>query len=198
MSKTGDETRARILKACSDLLQQGPDAQARMSDIARAAGVSRQAVYLHFPNRAELLIAATRFIDEASGVDGRLAASRAATSGTARLDAYIQAWGDYIPVIHGVGRALMAMAETDEAARAAWDDRMAAMRHGCAAAVQALIRDKALQPGLTEPRATDLLWTLLSVRNWEHLVSDCGWSQADYVAEMQRVARAALVAGHPG
>ena len=46
MSKSGEETRTRILKACWTLLEQGPDAPARMSDIARAAGVSRQAVYL--------------------------------------------------------------------------------------------------------------------------------------------------------
>lgn len=194
MSKSGEETRARILKACWTLLEQGPDSPARMSDIARAAGVSRQAVYLHFPNRTELLIATTRFIDEASGIDERLATSRATTGGPARLDAYIEAWGNYIPVIHGVGRALMAMAQSDEAARAAWADRMAAMRHGCDAAIQAIARDGVLRPDLTPRQATDLVWTLLSVRNWEHLVGDCGWSQGDYVAEIKRLARAAVVA----
>lgn len=194
MSKAGEATRTRILKACWTLLEQGPETQARMSDIARAAGVSRQAVYLHFPNRTELLVATTRFVDEASGIDDRLAASRATTGGPARLDAYIEAWGDYIPVIQGVGRALMAMAQSDEAARAAWDDRMAAMRHGCDAAIQAIIRDGLLRPDLGPDRATDLVWTLLSVRNWEHLVGECGWPQDDYVAEIKRLARAAVVA----
>tara|TARA_R110002124_G_scaffold62740_6_gene171369 strand:+ start:4081 stop:4674 length:594 start_codon:yes stop_codon:yes gene_type:complete len=197
MSKSGEETRTRILKACWTLLEQGPDAPARMSDIARAAGVSRQAVYLHFPNRTELLIATTRFVDEASGIGERLATSRATTGGPARLDAYIEAWANYIPVIHGVGSALMAMAANDEAARAAWDDRMAAMRHGCDAAVQAIVRDGALCPGLDPVRATDLVWTLLSVRNWEHLVIDCGWPQGDYVSETKRLARAAVVADTP-
>ncbi|WP_417494616.1 TetR/AcrR family transcriptional regulator [Maricaulis sp.] len=194
MSKAGEETRTRILNACWTLLEQGPDTPARMSDIARAAGVSRQAVYLHFPNRTELLIATTRFIDEASDIDERLAKSRATTGGPARLDAYIEAWGNYIPVIHGVGSALMAMAATDEAARAAWADRMAAMRHGCDAAIQAIARDRRLRPGLAPVRATDLVWTLLSVRNWEHLVIDCGWAQEDYVSEIKRLARAAVVA----
>ncbi|WP_417484787.1 TetR/AcrR family transcriptional regulator [Maricaulis salignorans] len=194
MSKSGEETRTRILKACWTLLEQGPDAPARMSDIARASGVSRQAVYLHFPNRTELLIATTRFIDEASDIGERLATSRATTGGPARLDAYIEAWGNYIPVIHGVGSALMAMAATDEAARAAWADRMTAMRHGCDAAIQAIARDRRLRPGLDPVRATDLVWTLLSVRNWEHLVSDCGWTQDGYVSEIKRLARAAVVA----
>jgi hypothetical protein len=56
----------------------------------------------------------------------------------ARLDAYVDAWGNYIPVMYGVGRALLAMRATDEAARAAWDDHMTAMREGCSAAVTAL------------------------------------------------------------
>jgi AcrR family transcriptional regulator len=46
-----------------------------MSDIAKAAGLSRQAVYLHFPNRAELLISATKHLDEK--VDRRAALRKA-------------------------------------------------------------------------------------------------------------------------
>lgn len=168
-----------------------------MSDIAKASGISRQALYLHFPNRADLLIAATRHLDDVSDVDGRLAQSRAATGGCARLEAYVRAWGGYIPVIYGVARALMAMRDTDAEAAAAWDDRMGAMRHGCAAAVAALARDGVLLDGLDETAATDLLWTLLSVRGWEHLVKDCGWGQDRYIAEMIRVTRRALVAAEP-
>lgn len=192
------QTVERVLAACWRLLERGPGVQVRMSDIAKEAGISRQALYLHFPNRAELLIATTRFIDARSGIDDRLAASRAAAGGVERLEAYIQAWCGYIPVIYGVGRALMAMGDTDDAARAAWVDRMAAMREGCAAAVAALARDRVLDPSLDEVRATDVLWTLLSVRTWEHLVRDCGWPQDAYVAEMKRLARRALVTGAGG
>ena len=44
-----------------------------MSDVAKQAGISRQAVYLHFPSRAELLIATTRYIDQVKDIDGQLA-----------------------------------------------------------------------------------------------------------------------------
>jgi len=30
------------------------------------------------------------------------------------------------------------------------------------------------------------LWMLVSVRNWEMLTHDCGWSQSDYIAHLQR------------
>jgi len=188
------DTRSRILEAAWKLLEDGAGSEVRMSDIAKKAGISRQAVYLHFPKRADLLIAVTRYIDEANEVDARLAASRGAATGVERLDAYIEAWGNYIPEIYGVGKALMAMQESDSEARMAWEGRMLAVREGCEAAVGALARDGALSPEIGEEKATDLLWTLLSVRNWEQLTLECGWPQDDYIGEMKRTARKALLA----
>jgi AcrR family transcriptional regulator len=193
MPEDTNSTRDRILQACWRLLEQGCGGQTRMSDVAKAAGVSRQAVYLHFANRAELLIAVTRYVDARSEIDARLAASRQAASGLERLDAFIEAWGNYIPVVHPVCRALLEMAPGDEAARLAWDDRMTALREGCEAAVNALKRDSLLSGQHNAAKATDLLWTLLSIRNWEQLVEACGWTQESYVAEMKRVARLAIV-----
>ena len=192
MSSENPATRIRILDAAWTLLETG-GSKVRMSDIAKEAGVSRQAVYLHFPSRTDLLIATTRHIDAANDVDARLAASRAAGSGAERLALYVAAWGGYIPEIYGVGRALMAMQDSDPEARRAWDDRMQAMRHGCAAAVRALAEEGSLRPDLDETRATDLLWMLLSVRNWEQLTQEAGWSQEDYLAGLQDLARRALL-----
>lgn len=195
MSRKGDDTRKRILDTTWQLLETPGGSPVRMSDIARTAGISRQALYLHFPNRADLLVATTRHIDEINDIDARLAASRAATGGVERLEAYIAAWGGYIPQVHGVARALMSMQDHDAEARIAWEGRENAIREGCAAATAALQRDGRLTPTLSATEATDLLWTLLSVRNWERLVQDCGWPQPRYIEEMQRLARAALVDG---
>ncbi len=192
MSSPNLNTRTRILDATWKLLESG-DLQVRMSDIAKAAGVSRQAVYLHFPTRAELLVATTHHIDAAHDVDGLLAASRASKSGRDRLNLFIEAWGNYIPSIYGVGRALMAMQDHDEEARKAWAGRMQAVRHGCEAAVRALENDKDLRPDLSSEEATDLLWMLLSVRNWEHLTRQSGWSQQAYVENMKDLAGKALL-----
>jgi AcrR family transcriptional regulator len=193
MSSNALPTRERILGATWSLLE-GGGSKVRMADIAAAAKISRQALYLHFPTRAELLIAATRHVDEVKDVDARLAASRSAPTGRARLAAFIAAWGGYIPEIHGVGRALMAMQGTDAEAASAWSDRMRAVRHGCAAAVDALQRDGDLAPSFTPETATDFLSMLVSVPNWEHLVLDCGWPQERYVASITRTAEDALIA----
>ncbi len=192
MSSKSEKTRARILQTALDLLESGNPQKTRMSDIAKAAGISRQALYLHFPNRADLLIAATKYLDEKVNIDASLAESRTAATGVGRLDAFVQAWGNHIPVVYGGARALMALSDTDAEAQAAWTDRMNAVRHGCAAAVDALIRDGDLRAGLDAKAATDLLWTLLSVRNWVALTQTCGWTQDDYLQETQKLARHAL------
>ena len=93
MSSQNLETRERILESAWTLLAESHASAVRMSDIAKRTGISRQAVYLHFPTRAELLIATTRYIDHVKDIDKRLAKSRSAASGLERLNAYVEAWG---------------------------------------------------------------------------------------------------------
>ena len=192
MSSNRINTKTRILEVTWKLLESGNKA-IRMADIAKASGVSRQALYLHFPNRAELLIATTRHIDTVKNVDERLARSRSASSGVERLHAFIEAWGGYIPEIHGISVALRAMRDTDKEVAAAWEDRMQAVRQGCEAAVRAIVEDGYLKEELTEVAAVDLLWTLLSVENWERLVFECDWSQSAYEQTLKQITEATLM-----
>ncbi len=193
MSSKNIETRTRILDATVQMLEKNGGRGVRMGDIAKAAGISRQAVYLHFASRTELLVAATRYLDEILDVDSRLAASRAATSGVERLALYIECWGHYIPEIYGVAKALLLAQDTDAAAAEAWRGRMLAMRDGCRAAIDALHSDGTLAPEWTPKRATDTLWTLLLVPNWENLTDECGWSTQQYVRWMKTVAERTFV-----
>ena len=193
MSSENTETRSRILESTVRMLEEHGGKGVRMGDIAKESGISRQAVYLHFASRTELLVAATRYLDEILDVDKRLAPSRAATSGIERLPLYIDCWGNYIPEIYGVGKALMLAQDTDEAAAAAWDDRMAAMRDGCRAAIDALHADGMLAPGWTRQKATDALWAMLLVPQWEALTIECGWSTKQYVRWMKTLAEQTFV-----
>ena len=186
------QTKIRILETTWKVLETRIDKN-RMSDIAKAVGISRQALYLHYPTRAELLIATTKHIDTVKKVDQRLELSRAAGSGLERLHFFIKAWGGYIPEIHGMSVALRNMRKNDKAAAEAWDDRMQAVRHGCQAAVRAIAKDGKLRSDLTEQVATDILWTLLTVENWEKLVLDCAWSQSAYEDKMIELAETALL-----
>ena len=193
MSSEKIPTRTRILQAALEILENNPGTPARMSDIAKAAGVSRQALYLHFPNRTELFIETTRYQDRLNDVDAALAPSRSATSGPARLEAFITAWGNYIPRIYAVAKTLMVMKETDAEAATAWNKRMNNMREGCAAAIDAMQTDGSLRRDMAPDEATDLLWMLLSLPSWEHLTQTSGWSQARYLEQIKDTARRSLM-----
>ncbi len=194
MSSDNDPTRTKILKATLNLLEAGRGKGVRMTDVAKAAGISRQAVYLHFESRADLLIETTFYLDRLKDTDARLAASRSAKTGIERLEAFVIAWAGYIPEIYPMARALLILKETDAEAADAWNKRMMDMREGCEAAIGALARDKTLSRDTTPKQATDVLWTLLSVRNWEHLTIDCGWSQKKYLQFLKKTAHDLFVA----
>lgn len=197
MSSEQSDTRHKILQSASDLLENGTPGDVRMSDVAKAAGISRQALYLHFPNRADLLIATVRYLDQLNNVDKVLAPSRAATSGIERLELFIEAWSNYVPKIYGNARALIAMKDTDDAVAATWEDRQQAIRHGCEAAIKALKKDGTLSPNHTVKQATDILWMLVSIQNWEHLTKTCGWSQKRCVDITTQMAKSLLVVEQP-
>lgn len=194
MSSEKLETREKILEAAARLLEERRGEGVRMGDVAAAAGVSRQAVYLHFGSRAELMVATARYGDEVRGLDGRLRGYRAAVSGVDRLAAYIEFWGEYVPEIYGIARALRDARETDEAARAAWEDRMGAVHDACRDIVGRLRDDGMLADGWSLDEAADLLWTMLSIGTWESLTGR-GWTTDQYIARMQHLSSRAFVGG---
>ena len=194
MSRDNTETRIRILKATVDTLEKHGGRGVRMGDIAKATGISRQAVYLHFTSRADLLTAAFLYLGDELNVDRRLAPSRSAKTGEERMERYIEFWGNFLPEIYGVVKALMTAQDTDEAAAAAWRDRMLAMHHGCRAVIDALHADGKLASDWTRPEATDALLALLQVPSWEYLTIECGWSNAEYIRRMTSMAKRAFVA----
>nr|WP_067293356.1 TetR/AcrR family transcriptional regulator [Marinobacterium profundum] len=193
MSREPNSTRDRILETTVRLLEQKGGRGVRMSDIATHSRVSRQALYLHFASRAELLIAATRYLDEQLDLGKRLHGSRNAASGVSRLELFIQFWGHYIPDIYAIVKALMLAEASDEAAAAAWKDRCNAVREGCQAAIEALVADGMLADGWQPQQATDALWTQLHITNWENLTLHCGWSTEQYVERMTAMARSCFV-----
>jgi AcrR family transcriptional regulator len=198
MSSDELETRTRILEATRRLMEERRGRGVRMRDIAEAAGISRQAVYDHFGSRAKLLVATTHYVDEVRGLKERRRRFEVTTTGVKRLEAYVEFWGNYIPEVYGMAKALLAARETDEAAAAAWDDRMGAVRESCRHTIEALYRDGMLAPEWSHDEAIDLMWTMLSIRNWEQLTIECGWSTGLYVGRMQKLLKRTLVQGPEG
>lgn len=193
MSSKNLKTRARILEATWKLLEDNPANGVRMSDIAKQAKISRQAVYLHFPSRADLLVETTRYIDEVNDVMAQFNKTIVAKNGEEQLKIFIETWANYMLVVRGVAKALLAMKDTDEEAELAWSDRMAHLRLVGEGAVCTLEKDGKLNPDLSIKLATDLMMGMISFRNWEHLVEECSWSQKEYLKYMKIAVTRVLV-----
>src|ERR671920_546470 len=91
------------------------------------------------------------------------------------------------------GRGVRMRDVADEAVAAAWDDRMGVVQEACKDIVGRLERDGVLAPGWSSDEAGQMLWSLLSIGNWEDLTLERGWTVDQYVDRMKEVARRAFV-----
>ena len=192
MPDRADETRARILEAAWELVRARGAAAVTMQDVASAAGVSRQLVYVHFGDRAGLLVAMTRHHDERSGFLERVAATRTLPPAEG-LEALLREWWRYIPDILPVASALYAAAGTGEDAAVAWRDRMEDLRTSFRIALARVRKDGRLARGWTVDAAADWIWMRSHLSGWQQLVGEQGWRPERYVDRATRSILAELL-----
>jgi AcrR family transcriptional regulator len=147
---------------------------ATLADVAAEAGVSRQAVYLHFQNRAGLLTAMARRHDVSSGLIARLDAL-SALEPVAALKGTLEAWFDYVPQILPIARALEAASITGEEGGEAWHDRMRALHSTLGTCIQRVAKAGKLSPRWRPKEAADWVFSRVSISAWDSL-RDLGWS----------------------
>jgi AcrR family transcriptional regulator len=178
-------TRERILSAARELIEQDGGVPS-MSELARAVGISRQALYLHFQDRASLLLALAAHVDEHEDLQAWIAAVQAApdAAGQIRAWAQMQAWRN--PKIAPLARAL------DQAASAAWRDRTGNRMRGATAIITRLREEGRLHPSWETREAAILLWELTSFRVWDDLVNESGLALDRYAEIVTAAALAAL------
>jgi AcrR family transcriptional regulator len=186
-------TRARILEATLSLVEKakGPIS---MSAIAKAAGLSRQALYLTFADKADLFVALVRYVDGKRGLGPEIARIRTATGGVETLLAMVDLQARVNPGLKPIADAMELLRRQDPDADTGWQDRLDARRQGCQAAVARLVEEGRLKPGLDPDVAADLIWTLTSLRTWDELVAQRGWSADTYREQMSALVVAAVVA----
>jgi AcrR family transcriptional regulator len=164
-------TRQRILDTTRDITaKQG--AVPSMAALARAVGISRQALYLHFPDRTQLLLAYVAYHDDREQLQQGIAEVQQASdaAGAIRAWARMQAWRN--PRIAAGARALDGARHTDPAAAAAWADRTGNRMRGAISIIERLRAEGRLDPTWITAEAAALLSELTSFHVWDDLVND--------------------------
>ncbi|MEO0538426.1 MAG: TetR/AcrR family transcriptional regulator [Cyanobacteria bacterium P01_A01_bin.123] len=168
-------TREEILDAAWTLVSE-KGAEVSISEIAKAAGISRQSVYLHFGTRGGLLVALVRRADDRFEIKERLFACFDIVDPRERLQESIRVWIDFVIKIHPVAKDLVRLRETDQDAATAWEDRMSDLRDWLTILIQSLKSDNELSDDWSIKEATEYLWASFSVQMWSLLTLDCQWS----------------------
>lgn len=192
-SKNNLDTRTRILEASWNLVEKGRGQGVSMANIAKEAGISRQALYLHFDSRSKLMIATVNYVDEVKGLNERLKQFESATTGIELLETLVDVWGNYIPEIYGLAKALLSTRDTDEATAAAWDSSMGCLRAVCQQTIEALDNEGMLVAEWSSDEAVELFWTMISIHNWEQLTIECGWSADEYNRRMKTLLKRTFI-----
>jgi AcrR family transcriptional regulator len=189
-------TRDLILDAAARLFA-ARGGEVKLEDVAGEAGVSRQAVYLHFGSRTGLLVAMAQHMDSTGALPDLLSRVFDASTATEALDAAAALHAEYHPMVYQVARVFMVGRYEDQALRAAWDERMESRRNLYQNVVERLQAEGHLAPTWDIETATDFLLALTSWQFWEQLVIDRGWSTKDYLDHIRTVIRQTLVIDSP-
>ena len=185
-------TKTRILDAALALITKREGANVSMARIARAARVSRQGMYLHFADRADLMLAVVRHADEKRGLAAEIRKVSEAPTGVAAMCEMVSVQARMNPGIWAIARAVDAVRRTDAAAERSWQDRLSHRLEGCRQIVARMHQEGALKPGISQETATDLLWSITSLRTWEELALERGWTAAQYEEGVTQLLRDAL------
>lgn len=186
-------TRAEILDVAWTLFAKKGTA-ASMAEVAEAAGLTRQAIYVHFRSRGGLLVALVRRADERADIHAQFRRALSTAKAADRLEAFLGVWFNFVPEIYPVASMLSRARADDPEAAAAWTDRMTALHHGFGSLATSLRRDGALAGGWTAPAAADYLWAGSSLPTWELLAITRGWGAAKTSKILRRTLAAAVLA----
>ncbi len=183
MSSGRPDTRQAILTAGRVLFEEQGYSGAAMEAVARQAGVSRQAIYLHFASKADLLTALHLHVFE-TDVAPALARHPIWTQPTAldALDAATVVDAEVASKVWRLHEALVVARrhhpEVDATLRPREDERYAEMLR----LARWLKKDGLLAPKTRAGTFADIHWGLSSIGTYINLVNERGWSVHRYAA----------------
>lgn len=187
MSTRRAETRNRLLGAARSLFEARGYHDVGLEEIGAAAGVSRQAVYLHFGSKGQLLAELFNWVEEREHLADLLAPVFAATDAVEALGLLVDAHARFEPGIAKIADAAeaarRAAPEMDELIR----ERMRLRYQGMRQIVASVHAQRRLRRGWTVDAATGFVWTLLSPESHRLLVDELGWTERAWATRTKRL-----------
>lgn len=163
-----------------------------MVAVADRAGVTRRGLYLHFPSRADLLIALHSHVDERLDLEASIRPILEAADSVRALEEFVAHLAHYHPRIGRIDAALLA--NTDDPDVAELVERGTRIWHeGCHTIAQRLADEKRLAAPWTVDTAADLLWTFMFPETLERLTQQRRWSLRRYAESLTVLLRRTLV-----
>jgi AcrR family transcriptional regulator len=191
------ETRRRILQAAWDLLEKrGP--MIRISDVAQAARVSRQAVYLHFGDRAGLFVALVDHIDLSLGSAQMRAHVYGAPTGVESLRRWIETMSWYTERIDVITYVLESAQYRDAGLGAAWRNRMDRRHDIIRTIVERVAAEGHLAEGWEIDTVVDLVYVVTMPGAWRELTRELGWTHEQYAKHLTGMVERSLLTGPAG
>ncbi|MGW0226879.1 TetR/AcrR family transcriptional regulator [Actinopolymorpha singaporensis] len=186
-------TRQALLGATRSILEKDGFEALTMQSVADRAGVTRAAIYLHFPSRAHLVAALSDYMAEAAGLSESLAKVWAAPDAPAALEEWARHLARYHVRLLAVDRAVERVRRDDADAAAHRARVRAAKLANCRRLADRLATEDRLPPPWTPATAADMLYALSTSDVVESLVADRHWSQRRLADHLGRLLRASFV-----
>jgi AcrR family transcriptional regulator len=174
-------TREKMIAAGLALFRRRGVAAVTLADVARAAGVSRQSVYLHFGNRTGLLTEIARANDLKSPFAKTLRETSHGPASEKALETFVRTWFRNVPAILDLALALEAAGHADENARTALNNRIDTIATMVGRIVEGLHAQGKLNRRWTTKEATDWICMHLDPRLWHRWVVVRGWNGERFV-----------------
>jgi AcrR family transcriptional regulator len=177
MSSRRSDTRTAILRAARELFEAQGYFGAGLDAVAKKAGISRQAIYLHFASKSELLTALHQHINETDVIP---ALERqpiwTASSALDALDAFIAASVEIVSKVWRIHEVLVTARrhhpEVDETLRPREEDRYDKI----VSIGRGLKKEGVLPQAMSVTTFADIFWGLTSPGTFVNLVIERGWS----------------------
>lgn len=188
-------SRAALLRAARELVEEHGMGATTMAAVAERAGVSRRAVYLHFASRADLISELFDYVNEVEDLEGRFAPVGDAPDAVTALEVFARRHAELMPRIIAVSRAVEREAGSDPDAARHWETAMYWRQETNRALIRRLEEEGVLAPGWTVGTATDMLLALISNGVSWTLLDERGWTPEQIGEHMARLLRSTFVLG---